>query len=109
MSSQKYLADPSLAQLNGSGRLHLGVDDLPFLSPLPPGRARESGGSTCRGFLRERGSRTPARRRTMIELEILDPDPALRGGYKVDPSRGNHQGRVSSEWFSRPDDERFLS
>ncbi len=31
------------------------------------------------------------------------------GGYKVDVSRGGHDGRVSSEWFSRPDDERFLS
>lgn len=30
-------------------------------------------------------------------------------GYKVDPSRGSHSGRVSSEWFSRPADERFLS
>lgn len=30
-------------------------------------------------------------------------------GYKVDISRGQRMGRVSSEWFSRPDDERFLS
>ncbi|MET0238926.1 MAG: DUF932 domain-containing protein [Sphingobium sp.] len=29
--------------------------------------------------------------------------------YKVDISRGRNIGRVSSEWFSRPDDERFLS
>jgi hypothetical protein len=31
------------------------------------------------------------------------------GGYKVDVTRGQRVGRVSSEWFSRPDDERFLS
>jgi hypothetical protein len=31
------------------------------------------------------------------------------GAYKVDISRGRNIGRVSSEWFSRPDDERFLS
>jgi hypothetical protein len=31
------------------------------------------------------------------------------GGYKVDVTRGERVGRVSSEWFSRPDDERFLS
>ena len=31
------------------------------------------------------------------------------GGYKVDISRGDRIGRVSSEWFSRPDDERYLS
>jgi hypothetical protein len=30
-------------------------------------------------------------------------------GYRVDISRGERVGRVSSEWFSRPDDERFLS
>ncbi len=31
------------------------------------------------------------------------------GGYKVDVSRGERVGRVSSEWFSRPADERYLS
>lgn len=31
------------------------------------------------------------------------------GGYKVDVSRGQRIGRVSSEWFSRPADERYLS
>ena len=36
------------------------------------------------------------------------PWPAT-GGYKVDISRGQRIGRVSSEWFSRPDEERFLS
>lgn len=30
-------------------------------------------------------------------------------GYKVDITRGERIGRVSSEWFSRPDDERYLS
>jgi hypothetical protein len=30
-------------------------------------------------------------------------------GYQVDITRGERVGRVSSEWFSRPDDERFLS
>jgi hypothetical protein len=30
-------------------------------------------------------------------------------GFKVDISRGQRVGRVSSEWFSRPDDERYLS
>ena len=40
------------------------------------------------------------------------PNPSLRPaspGFKVDISRGERIGRVSSEWFSRPDDERFLS
>ncbi len=30
-------------------------------------------------------------------------------GFRVDVSRGSLNSRVSSEWFSRPDDERFLS
>ena len=33
----------------------------------------------------------------------------ISGGYKVDVSRGTNVDRVSSEWFSRPDDERYLS
>lgn len=43
---------------------------------------------------------------------VLSHDPALpsrSGAYKVDISRGSHIGRVASEWFSRPDDERYLS
>ncbi len=35
--------------------------------------------------------------------------PRVSGAYKVDISRGRNIGRVSSEWFSRPDDEKFLS
>jgi hypothetical protein len=45
----------------------------------------------------------------MTEVEILGPAPARGGGYKVDVSKGERIGRVSSEWFARPDDERFLS
>ncbi|PDV86114.1 DUF932 domain-containing protein [Rhizobium sp. H4] len=33
----------------------------------------------------------------------------VSSGFKVDISRGERVGRVSSEWFSRPDDERYLS
>jgi hypothetical protein len=36
-------------------------------------------------------------------------DRPVSGGYKVDISRGQRIGRVSSEWFSRPKDERYLS
>ncbi|MBA4090265.1 MAG: DUF932 domain-containing protein [Sphingobium sp.] len=35
--------------------------------------------------------------------------PQVSGTYKVDISRGRNIGRVSSEWYSRPDDEKFLS
>ncbi|MBR0823150.1 DUF932 domain-containing protein [Bradyrhizobium liaoningense] len=30
-------------------------------------------------------------------------------GFRVDVSRGQRIGRVSSEWFARPDDERYLN
>jgi hypothetical protein len=36
-------------------------------------------------------------------------DQAVASGFRVDVSRGQRIGRVSSEWFSRPDDERYLS
>jgi hypothetical protein len=42
---------------------------------------------------------------------VVVPDAARgrAGGYKVDVSRGERIGRVSSEWFSRPAGERYLS
>ena len=43
-------------------------------------------------------------------VEVLDPvQPTKTGGWKVDVSRSERNGRVSSEWFNRPDDERYLS
>jgi hypothetical protein len=45
----------------------------------------------------------------MTQVEILDAGRGRDGGYKVDASRGERIGRVSSEWFSRPSDERYLS
>ena len=45
----------------------------------------------------------------MTNAEILDGRRDASGAYKVDVSRGGHNGRVSSEWFSRPGDEKFLS
>ncbi|MDR3376725.1 MAG: DUF932 domain-containing protein [Ancalomicrobiaceae bacterium] len=45
----------------------------------------------------------------MTQVEILDPARNFSGGYKVDTSRGGRSSRVSSEWFSRPADERYLS
>lgn len=45
----------------------------------------------------------------MSNVEFLDATRDVNGGYKVDVGRGQRIGRVSSEWFSRPDDEKFLS
>lgn len=47
-------------------------------------------------------------------MASLAPAPAhspraASNAYRVDVSRGTSNSRVSSEWFSRPDDERFLS
>jgi hypothetical protein len=44
-----------------------------------------------------------------MNMQVLDARRDASDGYKVDVSRGQRIGRVSSEWFSRPDDERFLS
>eukprot|EP00873_Tetraselmis_striata_P030713 jgi/Tetstr1/450977/TSEL_038013.t1 len=44
-----------------------------------------------------------------MPIDVLDARQSSTGGYKVDISRGDRIGRVSSEWFSRPDDERYLS
>ncbi|GAB6967698.1 hypothetical protein JCM25156A_17350 [Komagataeibacter kakiaceti JCM 25156] len=47
----------------------------------------------------------------MTTTTILPPayHSAASGGFRIDPSRGERSARVSSEWFSRPDDERYLS
>lgn len=45
----------------------------------------------------------------MTQLDTLNPARGERSGYRVDVSRGERIGRVSSEWFSRPADERYLS
>jgi hypothetical protein len=39
-----------------------------------------------------------------MNRQVLDARRDLSGGYKVDVTRGERDGRVSSEWFSRPDD-----
>lgn len=44
-----------------------------------------------------------------MKMLISDSLSHASGGYKVDVSRGERVGRVSSEWFSRPDDQRYLS
>jgi len=45
----------------------------------------------------------------MTDVQVLDGHRDAAGGYRVDASRGGVIGRVSSEWFSRPADERYLS
>jgi hypothetical protein len=44
----------------------------------------------------------------IAERDAFGPQP-VTAAYKLDISRGERIGRVSSEWFSRPDDERYLS
>lgn len=45
----------------------------------------------------------------MTQVEVLHAARDRTGGYKVDVNRGDRIGRVSSEWFSRPADERYQS
>jgi len=47
-------------------------------------------------------------RSVIMNLSAQSSHP-VTSGYRVDISRGQRIGRVSSEWFSRPDDERYLS
>lgn len=43
----------------------------------------------------------------VIEAPTISTIPA--GGVKVDPFKGKRDSTVSSQWFNRPDDQRFLS
>ena len=45
----------------------------------------------------------------MTMMTLTQNEQTVPGGFRVDVSRGQRVGRVSSEWFSRPDDERYLS
>jgi hypothetical protein len=44
-----------------------------------------------------------------MNMQVLHARRDTSGGHKVDVGRGERVGRVSSEWFSRPADERYLS
>lgn len=44
-----------------------------------------------------------------MNVMTINASQPVSKGYRVDISRGENIGRVSSEWFSRPDDERYLS
>ena len=45
----------------------------------------------------------------MNMMTLLQGQQPVSGSFRVDVSRGRRIGRVSSEWFSRPDDERYLN
>jgi hypothetical protein len=45
----------------------------------------------------------------MTTMTLTQNEQPVANGFRVDVSRGERVGRVSSEWFSRPDDERYLS
>lgn len=42
-------------------------------------------------------------------LDVTKSTATPAAGFKVDPSKGGHNGEVSMQWFSRPADQRFLS
>src|SRR5258707_15834997 len=45
----------------------------------------------------------------MTMMTLTQNEQPVSSGFRVDTSRGERVGRVSSEWFARPDDERYLS
>jgi hypothetical protein len=45
----------------------------------------------------------------MTMITLTQNEQPVSGGFRVDISGGKRVGRVSSEWFSRPDDERYLN
>ncbi len=45
----------------------------------------------------------------MNAITLNNQQQPVSKGFRVDISRGENIGRVSSEWLSRPDDERYLS
>jgi hypothetical protein len=45
----------------------------------------------------------------MTMMSLTQTGQPVSNGFRVDVSRGERVGRVSSEWFFRPDDERYLS
>jgi len=45
----------------------------------------------------------------MTMMTLTQNEQPVSSGFRVDTSRGERISRVSSEWFSRPDDERYLS
>jgi hypothetical protein len=45
----------------------------------------------------------------MTLMTLTQNEQPVSKGFRVDMSRGERVGRVSSEWFSRPDHERYLS
>lgn len=42
-------------------------------------------------------------------MNTILPASRSSAGFRIDPSRGRVDSRVASEWFARPDDERYLS
>jgi hypothetical protein len=44
-----------------------------------------------------------------MSIGVVETNGQVAGSYKVDVSRGQRIGRVSSDWYSRPGDERYLS
>ncbi|MGY4598101.1 hypothetical protein ACVWXL_005847 [Bradyrhizobium sp. GM22.5] len=87
---------------------------MPFdrcASDNPPSITELEFGRNFRDGLRaeRRVPRRPSRRFPMTQVTVLDGARNQRAGYRVDVSRGERVGRVASEWFSRPADDRYLS
>src|ERR1035437_1026027 len=45
----------------------------------------------------------------MTMMTLTQTEQPVSSGFRIDVSRGERGGRVASAWFTRPDDERYLS
>jgi hypothetical protein len=72
--------------------------------PCYPGLADGQGCSAALRF-----NLSPEGKETMSMMTSSQGQQPVSGSFRVDVSRGQRIGRVSSEWFMRPDDERYLN
>src|SRR3954468_1491739 len=113
------LSGPSLLSsdkrpAHNTGRFLLGsvVAGCSGPSSVTSSVAEEEGGRrSVTGKRQERKALRRSRRGDLIMLQTLSSGRSFSqpAGYRVDLSRGERIGRVSSEWLSRPADERYPS
>ncbi len=69
-------------------------------SPQRPFESERAEGFAVTGLRLEERPPAPVMEIGPMNMQVLDAPRDISGGYKVDVSRGERIGRVSSEWFS---------
>lgn len=91
------------------GRACISADAFQLGDPATLPERESLDGFSVTGWKLEERPPAPVMELDPMTMQVLDARHDVSGGFKVDVSRGERVGRVSSEWFNRPDDERFLS